>query len=66
MSLFRFAPTRTTKTSHSRKLVTFRPHEDGVLMMVWVDGVEVASIVMNRHHITSHIYELLKQARHNV
>lgn len=35
-------------------------------MMVWVDGVEVASIVMNRHHITSHIYELLKQARHNV
>lgn len=52
-------------TSHSRTLITVNSHEKGVVLFVWVDGKEVAQIVMDAHHYLNHIQQICDAARYN-
>jgi len=54
-----------TTTSHSRTLITVRTHADGVVLFVWVDGKEVAQVVMDAPHYLNHIHEICSAARLN-
>jgi len=52
-----------TATSHSRTLITVKTHADGVVLFVWVDGKEVAQIVMDTPHYLNHIQQICNAAR---
>ena len=57
--------TKITTTSPSRSLITVKTHADGVVLFVWVDGKEVAQIVMNTPHYLNHIQQICDAARSN-
>jgi hypothetical protein len=46
-------------------LITVKPDEKGVALFVWVDGKEVAHIVMDAPHYLNHIQEICDAARSN-
>ena len=52
-------------TSPSSTLITVRPHDKGVVLFVWVDGKEVAQVVMTAPHYLNHIKDICDAARCN-
>ena len=52
-------------TFPSRTLITVKTHAKAVVLFVWVDGKEVAQVVMDTPHYLNHIQQICEAARSN-